>query len=1160
MDIPSNRGISPGLEGGEAKLQQHLVLLREEYKKLQQHCGNLEAKLALCSSSDKSVENSFPSRLYKTVSSLYDSALYSDIKIILKDKEIPGHKLVFASRSVDWAGSSIMDVASLDWSQIDKGVAQALVRWIYSDQVDFPQPDDFTLSLMKNASQFHLGDLVNRCEKELIASVSVKNCVKYYSTADEIGADNLKDHCSTLISTYWDDFTSEDFEHMSAPLLYHMFKTKTRYPLHSAVRLKREDVVFLYLVENSNQLSVTLNSVDGKGELPLDLALQQRQTSIATTLLENGADPDCRNSQGWTLLHRAVDRGDDYAARFLLEQGASVSLTTPDNGDTALHMIAACSPDTTMEETLTAMVDIAKLLLDRGLDPNLQNKKGFTALHLAVMAHNEELFSLLLLRASTQPVDLNLRTADGHTPLWFALIRTTNHFYNCNSFAARLVEKGAIPNPIYPQNGNSLLHLVASEGLEDAGLFLSSHINNIDHINRQGETALHMACKKDLSRLVTKLLECGANPNIQTLPPESVGLDAEGPDTPVYRQSPLHVAIFHSNVNAVKAFLEYKATIEDSKDAVVANLNLRDSAGNTPLSLALACGMQATVPHLIQGGADVNMRNGAGLSLLHQAIIKQDADTAIFLLNQGANIDAKTVNNETPLQLAITYHLPAVVEALCRRGIDMSIVDSNNNCPLWAALEAEQEDIASILVRHGVDTDCWSEGPEGCYQTLLHRAIDENNEQVAKFLIQSGCDLNSPRRAGPGGRGGEEAHDQQTPLHLCCQWGLESVVQTLVEHGADINVKDAEGKTPLHAAIQNQHPSIISLLLCHPFLDLTVPDKNGLTPFATALVCRNNKAAQAMRDKLPTAAEQFDTKGRNFLHMAIQKNDLESVLFLLSIQVDVNSRVRDASQSSPLHLAAEVGNEIMVRSLLLAGARPDDRDGHRRTALHVAAEAGHASVVSALLQNGADYDATDSEGDNALHVAVREGHLAVVRALLTESRLDAEAVNLKGRNPLHTLARFAKDNAATICELFLECMPEYPLDKPDLEGNTALILAYTKGNGNLCRTLVKAGACVGAMNKDGITIFNYQVASNSKTLLKRLLDNLSQEPPWVEGDICLECGTKFGLTMRKHHCRHCGRLLCSKCSSQEVAIMKFNLHKAVRVCTVCFDLLNVGVS
>ena len=47
----------------------------------------------------------------------------------------------------------------------------------------------------------------------------------------------------------------------------------------------------------------------------------------------------------------------------------------------------------------------------------------------------------------------------------------------------------------------------------------------------------------------------------------------------------------------------------------------------------------------------------------------------------------------------------------------------------------------------------------------------------------------------------------------------------------------------------------------------------------------------------------------------------------------------------------------------------------------------------------------------------------------------------------------------------------------------ALLLAYMKGNGNLCRTLVKAGACLGAMNKDGVTIFNYQVAT--KQLLSR---------------------------------------------------------------------------
>ena len=41
---------------------------------------------------------------------------------------------------------------------------------------------------------------------------------------------------------------------MTAPLLFNMFKTKTKYPLHSAIRLRREDVVFLYLIEFNQQV------------------------------------------------------------------------------------------------------------------------------------------------------------------------------------------------------------------------------------------------------------------------------------------------------------------------------------------------------------------------------------------------------------------------------------------------------------------------------------------------------------------------------------------------------------------------------------------------------------------------------------------------------------------------------------------------------------------------------------------------------------------------------------------------------------------------------------------------------------------------------------------------------------------------------------------
>ncbi len=78
--------------------------------------------------------------------------------------------------------------------------------------------------------------------------------------------------------------------------------------------------------------------------------------------------------------------------------------------------------------------------------------------------------------------------------------------------------------------------------------------------------------------------------------------------------------------------------------------------------------------------------------------------------------------------------------------------------------------------------------------------------------------------------------------------------------------QNIELKTPLHVAVLNQHPGIINLLLCHPAIEVSLMerDKAGLTPFATALTCRNDKAALAILKKLPTAAEQV----RNSFNLA----------------------------------------------------------------------------------------------------------------------------------------------------------------------------------------------------------------------------------------------------------------------------------------------------
>jgi hypothetical protein len=61
-------------------------------------------------------------------------------------------------------------------------------------------------------------------------------------------------------------------------------------------------------------------------------------------------------------------------------------------------------------------------------------------------------------------------------------------------------------------------------------------------------------------------------------------------------------------------------------------------------------------------------------------------------------------------------------------------------------------------------------------------------------------------------------------------------------------------------AISNQHSVIIQLLISHPNIELSVRDRQGLTPFACAMTYKNNKAAEAILKRESGAAEQVSVQ------------------------------------------------------------------------------------------------------------------------------------------------------------------------------------------------------------------------------------------------------------------------------------------------------------
>ena len=766
-------------------------------------------------------------RLLSTVASLHNQPLYSDLTILTQSKQLSAHKFVMDTRSRQWGVSSLAEVQTLDWSHLEEEVASALLSWVYTDTVSLVSGeagDRFTLQLMAAASAYGLLALVDTCEDALVSSVSVSNCVRFYATAHQIKASKLAEHCSQLISSNWEKFSYQDFESLSAELVYQMLKSKASYPLHSAIKLKREDVVFLYLIEFNSELSVKLNEVDSEGRLPLDLSLELQEDGISRSLVEHKANINQVDSQGMTILHLAIQRKDSKSALFLLEAGAQVNLTTASDRQSPLHMLALGDNDNNM-------LDVARTVMDKGADLNLQNSDGETAIVLAVKRGNNEMFGLLL---DNGGCNLELATTSGQTVLWCALQQSlaADTKWEDDTFAARLVSAGADPSSTCNSAKDTILHGLAAGGQEDAGLFLVGVGARVDAVNNGGETPLHVAGKQGLATLATALIVAGADPNIQT---NSYGRD-------VWRQTPLHIALESGQEAVVTCLLEFSQP-SPGLDTKLLDLNLKNSADETPLALALSKGYNHLGSQMIQSGADVNVTDGSGMSLLMKAIQDKNLSAASFLLSNGADINTRSPQGMTPLEMAVREGAASIVDKLCGAGADMAS-SSNGEPPLWIALEADNSDIASILVRHGVDTDNWGPGPDGCSQTLLHRAVDENREEAACFLVRSGCDMNSSRREGVGGAGGEEARDGQAPLHLATQWGQDRVVTTLIEHGADINNVDSDGKTVLHHAIESGHHGIINMLLGCPNINLQIRDKAGLSPFSTAMTHKNNNAAK----------------------------------------------------------------------------------------------------------------------------------------------------------------------------------------------------------------------------------------------------------------------------------------------------------------------------
>jgi ankyrin repeat protein len=255
-------------------------------------------------------------------------------------------------------------------------------------------------------------------------------------------------------------------------------------------------------------------------EQAIHLAARRGHLAMVMLLLDRGASPDARDSQGATPL---FETSDPAIAKLLIARGAKVSARDSD-GVQPIHRAA------------TRSLELVKLLVRHGADPLARDQRGGRPLHDAARDGTLEIASDLVGRGS--PVDARIADPEdyfrnGWQALHLAAAREDSP--DALAIAALLLRKGAAVDAI-TREGETALHLAKGESMTR---LLLQNGAKVGATAANGETPLHPAALDGNTARIQLLLDHGADPN-------AIRHD---------RSTPLDTAVFFDRPEAVELLL-----------------------------------------------------------------------------------------------------------------------------------------------------------------------------------------------------------------------------------------------------------------------------------------------------------------------------------------------------------------------------------------------------------------------------------------------------------------------------------------------------------------------------------------------------------------------------------------------------------------------------
>ncbi|CAB0041348.1 unnamed protein product [Trichogramma brassicae] len=602
--------------------------------------------------------------------------------------------------------------------------------------------------------------------------------------------------------------------------------------------------------------------------------------------------------------------------------------------------------------------------------------------------------------------------------------------YGCTEVVQQFLAHGHSPDEFYPSSCERPLHLALSNRRKEVVRLLLKVGANPNLANAKGLTPLQIICQRqcndDLMEMFFETLDEIQGevqidaPNERRMTPlQSVVCNrfqklaklllrngAEPDVANCWGETPMHIICRDYDLEWLQMIFEMEAYNVKRK---IVNVHAVDQSGQTPLHCALFYGRQMMSELLLNNGANPNIVDNKGLTALHMVCARprdlefvesffrscEDNQLPVF-------IDQQDELGNTPLLLALrSGNKWENIELLLNRGADPNLANAQRLTPL----------------RLMIQNDCY-------------------NHETVIMLCRISEELNKPLQI--------DAQDEKgrTALHWALLQHNMGLAETLLRNGANPNLADAQGFTPLHIVCMRRRdftlvdrfrrsPSILTPhsgntwetieILLRSGADPTVLNANGSTPLEIICMGRRHCREEYIRAMLQMLREAKEEHRR--MALADAEYQLNCDLPLLQVlryglhwPMIQMLLIRGCDPNMPhergmtlLHKICK-NNDSELAKLFLSQSNDvkiDARDEKDRTPLHWALATGSETTTELLLRRGACPNLADAQGSTALHFACKRGFECndSAKRLLelardNRRRLKLDAKDTQGRTPL----------------------------------------------------------------------------------------------------------------------------------------------------------------